>query len=465
MCKVLDDIISGLIFAFTIKVDMAKGIIMFLISSSCFAVLLAADITVMKRLVGDKMIGYDRTLRPIRNQSLPMQVYVSFGVGAIVDLDEVTEKLMVSGIMTMQWRDELISWNPAAYDGIEMLLLPSETVWHPTLVLANPCDNVDVIHNEWTPVRYYYNGTAEFTLGNIISSKCYVDTSFYPWDTQSCEILFAVLGYLLKEVEIQYLHNSSNRIYHIKHGQWKLSEMSASHGHVSQIPAIAAELILIRKPTFLIINIILPIIFMSYLNLLVFMLPVESGEKLSYAITVLLSIAVFLTLVGDNLPKNSNPISVLSFYLLAVFCLSIFIVFCTILSLHIYFKDDLVPVPSCLRYITRCCLCCKSKASRPSRAQRIQRPLRRQAYGRNEQIESIYYRGYDRNEQIDNIKFDRNEWYVTWPDVSVACDKISFVICFVALTLLTVLHVVSMVQGVHILEQRAREYQSPLVTS
>lgn len=55
----------------------------------------------------------------------------------------------------------------------------------------------------------------------------------------------------------------------------------------------------------------LPIILSSILVTLVFLVPVESGEKLSYILTVLLTIAVFLTIIGDTLPAISLTTSVL----------------------------------------------------------------------------------------------------------------------------------------------------------
>ena len=47
----------------------------------------------------------------------------------------------------------------------------------------------------------------------------------------------------------------------------------------------------------------------------VFALPIESGEKMGFSLTVLLSYVVFLTWVTDNLPPVSTDISVLREYL------------------------------------------------------------------------------------------------------------------------------------------------------
>jgi uncharacterized membrane-anchored protein len=58
---------------------------------------------------------------------------------------------------------------------------------------------------------------------------------------------------------------------------------------------------------FFVLNLILPICLMSILNLFVFLLQGDSGERVGYAITVLLAIALFLTISSDSLPATSNP--------------------------------------------------------------------------------------------------------------------------------------------------------------
>ena len=403
---------------------------------------LGADISVLKKLQTDVLNGYDPTLRPIRNQSLPLRVNLEFNIGSIVELEEVSEKLSVGGILYMSWIDELITWNHTVYDNIDMILLPSVEVWRPSLAVVNPFEKIEILDNERVPVRYFYNGTALYTLGHIIDSKCPVDTSYYPWDTQKCTIYFAPMGYFPTELELISSRDDVTRQYYFEHGQWTLSKTGAYSGRTTEFPIFVLEFTLKRKPTFLIVNIMLPIIFMSILNILVFLLPVECGERVSYAITVLLAIAVFLTLVGDNLPKVSNPMSVLSFYLLSVLILSVVICFCTIWNLHIYFKDDSIPVPRCLHAIAACCLCLKSKRSRRDKPQRITRPLRKP---------NIHVIGDYRDHEPDTRTLR-----VTWQEVSLACDKLCFVFFSVALLILTVIHMVSMAQGIDIISNDHR---------
>ena len=410
-----------------------------------FCSVLGANISTLQKLKGDVLRGYDYRLRPLRNQSLPLRVYLEYNIGAIVELAEVSEKLSIAGILYMTWVDELITWDPTHYDNIDIFSLPSDKVWHPTVAVVNAFEKIESLDNALLPVRYFYNGTAVYALGNIIDSKCPVDTSYYPWDTHTCPVYIGSTVYFPSEVELISSRNDTIRKNYLEHGQWELSQTLAYVGRTSEFSVFVLEFTVDRKPTFLIVNTILPILFMSGLNILVFLLPVESGERVSYAITVLLAIAVFLTMVGDSLPKVSTPMSVLSVYLLSVLILSAVICLSTIVNLHIYFKDDSIPVPRFLQAITVCCLCLKAKRSKWAKGYRISRPM---------QYPTINiigdYREYEPNRNT-------RRWKVTWQEASIACDKICFILFSLILIFLTVLLLLTTAKGVDLVANDGRD--------
>ena len=54
-----------------------------------------------------------------------------------------------------------------------------------------------------------------------------------------------------------------------------------------------------------------PCILTSAVAALTFMLPVESGEKISLEITVLLSLAVFMLVVSESMPPSSDNLPII----------------------------------------------------------------------------------------------------------------------------------------------------------
>ncbi len=73
-----------------------------------------------------------------------------------------------------------------------------------------------------------------------------------------------------------------------------------------------------RKAQYSVINVIAPIVLLSLMDLLVFWLPPESGEKVSLGITVLLSFSVFLLVVDERMPRTSDTVPLLSEFMFFV---------------------------------------------------------------------------------------------------------------------------------------------------
>lgn len=55
-----------------------------------------------------------------------------------------------------------------------------------------------------------------------------------------------------------------------------------------------------RRPMFICLTVVFPLILLGVLSIFVFVLPPESGEKVGFSVTVFLSFAVFLTILKDS---------------------------------------------------------------------------------------------------------------------------------------------------------------------
>ena len=85
-----------------------------------------------------------------------------------------------------------------------------------------------------------------------------------------------------------------------------------------------------------------------------FLLPSDSGERIGFSVTMLLLLAVFLTIVSDRLPELSNP-SILGLILLLQLCMSGLILVFVIFGLRCYHKDNEKPVPVWIQRTIKCC--------------------------------------------------------------------------------------------------------------
>ncbi|XP_045174642.2 acetylcholine receptor subunit alpha-like [Mercenaria mercenaria] len=251
------------------------------------------------------------------------------------------------GTFVITWHAANMRWNPKDYDGIDELTVSYTDVWVPELVLVNPAEETGTLGKKWQKVNFHHTGFASWWPADLLKSTCALDVYSYPFDTQECFLWFTALGYSSDKVKISSPNDEIDLSFYIESSTWKISKSKASafygglqiHFHIN----------LQRKPGFVIVNIVLPLIFLSLLNAFVFVLLPESGERISYCITVLLSIAVFMTIVSDTLPKSSEPVPLISYKLMTDMVISSLITLVTILNLRLYNKKDTKVVPNWLQ--------------------------------------------------------------------------------------------------------------------
>lgn len=73
-------------------------------------------------------------------------------------------------------------------------------------------------------------------------------------------------------------------------------------------PDVTFWLVLRRKPLYYLFNLLTPCLFIVATTILVFYLPPDCGEKISLSVTGLLALTVFLLMVAEALPPQSDSI-------------------------------------------------------------------------------------------------------------------------------------------------------------
>jgi nicotinic acetylcholine receptor, invertebrate len=73
-------------------------------------------------------------------------------------------------------------------------------------------------------------------------------------------------------------------------------------------PNVTYYIVIKRRPLFYVFNMILPSLLITAVGFLGFLIPPDSGEKTSMGVTTLLSMTVFLMVVAENMPPNSDSV-------------------------------------------------------------------------------------------------------------------------------------------------------------
>ncbi|XP_061173404.1 acetylcholine receptor subunit beta-like 1 [Saccostrea echinata] len=373
------------------------------------------------RLSADIKKNYNRMIRGVEDMRELTTLYFSFNLIRITEFDEVNGKLSLVGFFVVNWIDYRMKWEPEKYNYTYNILFEEREVWRPLVALVSSHDKFKRLgDNDNFFIRYYPEGRAEWYPGDVWASSCTPDMYKYPYDTQSCLIYFVIWGYSTHEVTAIALSDKISLHVYSPHGMWDLIDTSVRSGVDSErgLTLIEITLFLKRISTFHMINMILPIVFVGLLNILVFLLPAQSGERVGYSITVLLAIAVFQTIASDNLPSVSKPnLSLLCIKLLADLILSALVMTLTIITLYFYHMPESRRVPPYIAAITRFVLCrtCRNKANDTTK---------------DKYDEYIIGKGIGVTESVSDSGHHQTE--VTWTDVGQSSD-----IVFAVFSLLT----------------------------
>ena len=301
------------------------------------------EYTVVTSLYKDLMDGYDKRVRPVRNQSQSLEVNFLFCLYNIVALNTASQKLSILATFFVGWKDEILSWNPEDYDGAKLVKFTTSEVWTPAVVISKSIDGHGIIGKPTDLVSYTNEGYALWSPDGLFDVICEVNTRYYPFDLQICNITIYVSDSLSSEVELESLQNGAitDRIYS-PNSAWKLVGTYTDEKYYVGVKLVTIVLELRRRKAYLLFTVISPLILLSILNVGVFLVPVDSGEKGSIAVTIFLAYGVFISTVNDEIPHNSINHSYLLNYILLLLILSVYTVLYSFTEawVYIYYAED-----------------------------------------------------------------------------------------------------------------------------
>ena len=181
--------------------------------------------------------------------------------------------------------------------------------------------SVEPIYSKYSPILIFDSGKVTWSIMNIFVTSCEIDSTYYPMDTQTCTITVTTWGATYKDVlllDTKGLFSSVNTETFQQNGIWEL--VSSDHRiyeeprEQSSYSTIEYSFSFKRRARYYVMIIMLPVCLLSLLCCAVFILPPDSGEKIGFSLTVLLSYAVYLSLIADSIPETSLTLSLLSKY-------------------------------------------------------------------------------------------------------------------------------------------------------
>uniref|UniRef100_A0A1I8JJQ2 Neur_chan_LBD domain-containing protein n=1 Tax=Macrostomum lignano TaxID=282301 RepID=A0A1I8JJQ2_9PLAT len=261
----------------------------------------------------------------------------------LFDLDEPTQMLTVDVWVESIWKDCRLNWDPAKFGGIDNFAIKASEIWFPDLLffesLHGNFEEGMFIYGEAT-ARIFSDGSVQLGTQAVFKIFCRVDISSFPYDSQQCNITFSswtkdASTFVLTKKPSDESSSDDHAFQSASNGEWQVEGFPSfntissrqvgvdeSGGRSRDYTEVVFQLRLKRKYLFYQAYMLFPCILLTWLTLFVFLLPAESGEKMGYVTTILLSLFVFLLLVADNIPRSGDSIPTVGVY----FCLAIALV-------------------------------------------------------------------------------------------------------------------------------------------
>ncbi|XP_046399879.1 acetylcholine receptor subunit alpha-L1 [Ischnura elegans] len=305
-----------------------------------------------KRLYDDLLSNYNRLIRPVSNNTDTVLVKLGLRLSQLIDLNLKDQILTTNVWLEHEWQDHKFRWDPAEYGGVTELYVPSEHIWLPDIVLYNNADGEYVV-TTMTKAVLHFSGKVLWTPPAIFKSSCEIDVRYFPFDQQTCFMKFGSWTYDGDQIDLKHINQNvgENKVEvgidlreYYPSVEWDILGVPAERHEkyypccAEPYPDIFFNITLRRKTLFYTVNLIVPCVGISYLSVLVFYLPADSGEKVALCISILLSQTMFFLLISEIIPSTSLALPLLGKYLLFTMLLVGLSVVVTIAVLNVHYR-------------------------------------------------------------------------------------------------------------------------------
>ncbi|XP_050960559.1 5-hydroxytryptamine receptor 3A-like [Labeo rohita] len=230
--------------------------------------------------------------------------------------------------MMTAWSNNM-EWSCDQFCGIEAVPAKKDMLWSPDIIIK------ESIKTEFGTKESPYVQLLWWDLSVSVdilalTTACKMDLYKFPFDTQNCNITLHSAVHTIDELTIDPFSNNKNITHDSKEffqaqGEWELISIDTSKSNANLLDHLQDLLIykitIRRRPLLYVINIIIPVFFFLVLDVTSFFINASGADKLSFKVTLLLSISVLLLILNDTLPSTADKIPLIGVYCSVIFSL------------------------------------------------------------------------------------------------------------------------------------------------
>ncbi|CAJ0931786.1 unnamed protein product, partial [Mesorhabditis belari] len=269
--------------------------------------------------------SYDQDIRPtpITDDNYITNVTITINYFVLLTLDQQGEQMTFSADVQKSWYDPNLSWDPSAFGNTTRVLTAERSLWRPDIAIVNGAAEEDVIDADSRFSVVFSDGTVQTSVPAVYTTRCSLDLVAFPFDLQQCEVKFGSWVYTVNEIQLiaqEYVLNPGPD--YKGNSEWTVENISA-YNYLDNDGGMYGELHYVielkRKSNYYMYVLFLPTFIVSTLAIFGLFTPLNNegdrAEKASLGLTTLLSLAVMLDIVGQDMPKSA-PLPRLGRYVL-----------------------------------------------------------------------------------------------------------------------------------------------------
>ena len=274
------------------------------------------DNNIIHNLKNELFANY--TYDTIPTDGVPLNLSMGVAIRAFSNIDQKEGTVELNVWLRYSWIDNHLIWNRNEWN-ISSLVLATDTdleqhVWTPDIYLYNTAET-PLQNLKFSNVHVTSDGNVLWSRPGMIKATCRFDLTHFPYDEQNCKLKLGSWSYTGYHLILQKYDPAIDLDNYQENEEWYLKSTNADINKViynccpDEYYDITFRFSLKRHSGYYETNIIIPTFATASLILITLLIPWESGERISFTVTVMLSLIVFLLLLSDILPKsNQNPL-------------------------------------------------------------------------------------------------------------------------------------------------------------
>jgi hypothetical protein len=272
-----------------------------------------APLTIMQQSQKKSIEAYNSLIKPtglglngqnFTDQNGALLVYTKMSLKQIVSFDEKNQILTTNVNFYLTWYDERLSWSPKNYSGITNIQAHASEFWLPDISIINAAGTsnlVTIASNLNVGINSIGFVSLSLSLPSL-QTRCALNVKKYPFDTQKCSIVVGSWMYTTLSINLAFYDNfisksKSNQYFdtssYIEHPYWDMASVSCefvidssrflqvnelamvftNQNQVLKAQDMSFDLVLVRKPLYVMINSIYINFVLNIVILLAFFMP------------------------------------------------------------------------------------------------------------------------------------------------------------------------------------------------